>query len=82
MLEENGTRALPHRATIAHLQGGQCGNQIGNTCCDRMGSEHNLEANDQLKGKAEEGGWARSTCTTGRHTMRYAWWIWSRASWT
>ena len=37
------------------MQGGQCGNQIGNTCCDRMGSEHKLEANDQLKGKAEEG---------------------------
>ena len=55
MLEENGTRARPHRATIAHLQGGQGGNQIGNTCCDRMGSEHKLEANDQLKGKAEEG---------------------------
>ena len=55
MLEENGTRTRPHRATIAHLQGGQCGNRIGNTCCDRMGSEHKLEANDQLKGKAEEG---------------------------
>ena len=33
------------------MQVGQCGNQIG----DRMGSEHMLEANDQLKGKAEQG---------------------------